>query len=335
METYKGSDKQLIKVLLFSPFKAPFIEVDYEILKKIAKVDYIVSSGFKAVIQLKIAVLSNNLIICWFGSVYAALCVIYGILFRKQVVIILGGVDAAANKEFNYGIWLTKWKALLLRHTLPRAYKILVVAPSMKENIKQLANYNGANIIYVPFGFDTEFWSPAGEKQDIVLTVGSCDTETRFLKKGFDYFIETAKEFPNIPFIMIGLKKQLIRELGLDLPQNVKVVETLSQIELLQQYRKCKVFCQPSRSEGMPNTLCEAMSCGCIPVGSDVDGIPTAIKDTGFVFHDGNLNEMASAIRKGLNADSTYSKKARERIIKTFPMERRVNSLKELVLNIS
>ncbi|MBK7697247.1 MAG: glycosyltransferase [Saprospiraceae bacterium] len=46
-------------------------------------------------------------------------------------------------------------------------------------------------------------------------------------------------------------------------------------------YTKHKIFAIPSMTEGLPNTLCEAMLCGCIPVGSNIEVIAHIINDTG------------------------------------------------------
>ena len=91
-----------------------------------------------------------------------------------------------------------------------------------------------------------------------------------------------------------------------------------------------KVYCQLSRYEGLPTALCEAMLCGCVPVGTSYCGIPTAIGDAGFYIPYGDVEATVEATRKALNCDK--AKEARRRIKDMFPLERRE---KELVAEIS
>jgi glycosyltransferase involved in cell wall biosynthesis len=317
------------RVLLIAPFKAPFIDVDIEIIQQFRKVTTLIQSGVKAIFSILWKIFFCDIVFCWFGSVYSSIAVIWAKILNKKSIIIIGGVDAAALPEINYGIWLTPWKANLLSHGLRNADLILVVAPSMKDKIKTLAKYDGKNIAYLPTGYDTDFWTLGDDKEKIILTVGESDTETRLKKKGVDYLLVAAEKLPEIPFILIGLEKKLLDSVGLKVPQNMKLLPAMPQDELKSYYQKCYVFCQPSRSEGMPNTLCEAMACGCIPVGTDIDGIPTAIGDTGLVVSLGDISALVAALKKAIEMDEKLGIKARERIISEFPLQRRIEGLKK------
>jgi glycosyltransferase involved in cell wall biosynthesis len=59
--------------------------------------------------------------------------------------------------------------------------------------------------------------------------------------------------------------------------------------------------------EGLPNALCEAMLCGCVPVGTKRNGIPTAIGDCGFYVPYDDPKAAAEAIKKRL-AQETWEK---------------------------
>lgn len=320
------------RVLLIAPFPAPFIDIDFKIIAEFAEVKPLIKSGIKAIFSILWNVISCDVVFCWFGSVYAAAAVLCSRILRTRSIVVLGGVDAAALPEINYGIWLSPWKSRLLTHGLRNADLILVVAPSMKDKIKQFARYDGANIEYLPTGYDTNFWKPGDvPKEKFVLTVGHSDSETRLKKKGFDYFCQAAERMPETRFVIIGIERALLKSAGVNVPANVETLPKMPQEELRRYYRRCKVFCQPSRSEGMPNTLCEAMACGCIPVGTEVDGIPTAIGDTGFIAPLGDIDALVEALKKALKADEALGLQARQRIVEQFPPERRINGLRKAV----
>lgn len=324
---------KLKRVLLFAPFDEPFIQIDIKILKQFSKVKVLIGNGITAVAGLLWHEMFCDIVYCWFGSVYSVVAVFWAKFLRKRSVIIIGGVDAAAIPEINYGIWLNPWKAKLLTHGLRNTDRIFVVAPSLKEKIQQLAKYDGRNIEYLPTGYNTDFWNPGEEKEKCILTVAHSNTVTRLKKKGIDFLIMAAGKMEDTPFIIIGVDKELLGLGGLTLPGNVTLLPKMPREKLKEYYQKCKVYCQPSRSEGMPNTLCEAMLCGCIPVGTDVDGIPTAIGDSGFITPAGDIEALVTALENALAMDITYGHKARQRIVKEFPLERRIRRIEKLILS--
>jgi len=323
------------RILLIAPFAAPFIDADIEILQRFSQVKPLIQSGFKAVFSILWQALFCDVIFCWFGSVYSSVAALYAKILNKPCIIIIGGVDTAAIPEINYGIWLTPWKASLLAQGLRSATLNLIVAPALKEKIMQLAGYDGENIEYLPTGYDTDFWMPGKKKEKMVLTVAESDTETRLKIKGVDYLLSAAERLPEIPFVIIGVGKALLKNCGLSVPKNVELLPPMKREDLLTYYQKSAVYCQPSRSEGMPNTLCEAMACGCIPVGSDIPGISIAIGESGLVVSSSDIGALADAIQKAIRSSEEMGLNARQRIVSEFPMERRINGLRKIIDSLS
>jgi glycosyltransferase involved in cell wall biosynthesis len=81
--------------------------------------------------------------------------------------------------------------------------------------------------------------------------------------------------------------------------------------------------------EGFPNALGEAMACGCVPIGSNVSGIPELIGDTGLILSEKNVLYLERSIELLLQQDfSAASMKARNRIETYFLPEHRLSKMK-------
>jgi glycosyltransferase involved in cell wall biosynthesis len=67
----------------------------------------------------------------------------------------------------------------------------------------------------------------------------------------------------------------------------------------------CDIFCLPSRDEGCPNVLLEALSCGIPVVASQTGGIPEIIKNTdlGFLCGAGDADAIRSSIKQALSSN--------------------------------
>jgi glycosyltransferase involved in cell wall biosynthesis len=282
--------------------------------------------------KIIIGVFRSDVIFCWFASVYASIGVVFGRVVGIQSIIVVGGVDVAKEKELNYGIWLSAWKSKLVRYALQHADRVLVVDPCLKEDAVRLAKYDGKNIVYLPTGYDVLFWKPMGEKEPIVLTVAVVHDEQRVRLKGIDTLIETARKLPEMQFIVIGTHPELV--LKFQPPANMTFHPTMERKSLLPYYRQSKVYCQPSRREGLPNTLCEAMLCGCVPVATEVGGNGTAIGDTGILVPSNDPEALCNALMKAMKSTDDIGAKARSRIVALFPKEKRERDLLRVIKGI-
>ncbi|MEK6565213.1 MAG: glycosyltransferase family 4 protein [Bacteroidota bacterium] len=253
--------------------------------------------------------------------------------FGKRSIIVVGGVDVAREPGLNYGMFLSLWKSVLVRYALRSASRVLVVDETLRSEINERIAGESKNIRYVPTGYDTEFWTPKGNKRAEVLTVAVVLNERRVRLKGIDTLIKAARNLPRLQFKVVGVRPQAVRRLNP--PSNMHFCEPIPRSDLLARYRRAQVYCQPSRREGLPNTLCEAMLCECIPVATTVGGIPSAGGKTGFLVPPNDPMELAKAITLALKAPRRKGKEARKRIAKNFPVERREETLEKLISDLT
>lgn len=167
-------------------------------------------------------------------------------------------------------------KALIKRITLCNADIISAESNAMKVALQKYCN---TEILYIPNGYmqlENDIVSTVSAKENIILTVGRLGT----FQKATDLLVEAfAKSLlvPQWKLVLIGpMEKEF--EAWLEKYQRehpkirdyIVVTGNLQDKRLLQTwYQKAKVFALPSRWEGFPLVLVEAMSNGCYLIASD------------------------------------------------------------------
>jgi glycosyltransferase involved in cell wall biosynthesis len=320
------------KVLLVYSSYSSFVNQDYEILSRHYIVEKFCWQGKKDILRLFRAVKRCDVTFSWFAADHAAVTVFFSRLLGKSSIVVVGGYDVAYVPELNYGRFTqSKLKRMLTCYALKKSDIVLVVSQSLKDEAINNFGIDGRNILYLPTGYESRYWRPSGKKEDMVLTVASANDMVRIKLKGLDTFVETAKLLPEIPFVVVGVSGNAKNYLKGISPANVKLVGFLTHDELLKYYQKAKIYCQLSLREGLPNCLCEAMLCECIPIGTiDVGGIRDAIGETGFYVGYGNSKDVAEAIRMAFKTQKN-GKGARNRIMVMFPESRREDGLIKVI----
>lgn len=90
--------------------------------------------------------------------------------------------------------------------------------------------------------------------------------------------------------------KKIVNELNLD--ENVKMLGWINSEQRDEILRKCAIFALPSYFEGMPMTILEAMSYGCVILSTNVGSIPKVIKnnENGIIFEPGDIDTISDRI---------------------------------------
>ncbi len=318
-------------ILFTSSFTSTFILDDLALLRRRFAVEHLLTRGPRALMRIVRGVRRNDLMFTWFASVYSCAVVACARLFGKPSYIVIGGVDVMGVDAVNYGPWGSPLKRMIVGWAIRHATAVLPVAEELRAAAMHLADYDGGNAVVIPTGYDPARWFPSGPKERSVLCVAGCESRARLLVKGIDILFAAARRMRDEQFVLAGTPLDMLSRLGEPVPSNVRVLPPMCREELPSLYHTSKVYVQPSRSEGLPNALCEAMLSGCIPVGTDVGGMATAIGETGYVVPAADVGALVGAIREALEAPEDRGARARQRICALFPAERREVALNQLL----
>lgn len=289
-------------------------------------------------------------IIVMFGGYWSILPALLGKLFNKPVFIILGGADCVSFPEYNYGSLrkpllkkIIHWSYFLAERLLPVDESLVITDYNYDSRVKgkkQGYKYYFPSLT-TPYtvinnGFDPDYWQvPEVPKNPLVFTtIARVDDQSRFSIKGFDLVIRIAGSFPDHRFNIIGMDLTFAKSLGV-LPGNIIIHDFLSPENIKALLIESRFYLQLSVSEGFPNALCEAMLCECIPICSQVGGMPYIIRDSGVLIERKDVELIVHKISELINYSSGELKSrgelARMNIKIRFPIEKRENAFLDIL----
>ncbi len=329
--------KQQKKIFLVSPTPSTFTERDLEALRQEYLVRETIISNYRGknglkrslliAVEILRGVLWADLTYSWFAHNHSYLAVMLANLLGKRTIVVIGGYEVAREPEIGYGALLDPKLAKRVNYIVRNADHILAVSEFNRREILELSDRRHVAVVYN--GIDCAQFSPGKGKGNLVITVCQINQSSITLK-GLDTFLETARHLPDIRFAVIGrVLDGSIEDLRRDAPPNVEFVPSPSQDELLQWYRRAKVYCQLSYRESFGVALAEAMSCECVPVVTDRGALPEVVGDTGFLVPYGDAEATAAAISEALRSDR--GKAARARVAKEFSLEERRQKIRSVI----
>ena len=336
--------------------KRSFVDTDLKILQnlqaKILEIHSPPQKGVKFFINrlreilksLKFLV-NSRCLVCWFNDYHAFFPLLVAYAYNKKSILIVGGYDAIVDKRTKHGLFYQQGiRAIIAKINYRLANEIWTVHDSLEfgcqqayfdngiiSGVRNLANHKKKNIKEVPTGYDSGFWkNTKSEKRNSVATVAFFNSKRVLDIKGVALFNEVAKRLPDYNFTIIGESGIKISDY-LELSNNITVMGVKTKEELRDIYSEHKYYFQGSRLEGLPNSLCEAMLCECIPIGSAYFGIPSAIGDTGLTFN--HSNSIQSVVEFILDPNNTnLPHRARQRIIGRFNVNLRKQQFKDVII---
>ena len=147
------------------------------------------------------------------------------------------------------------------------------------------------------------------QKKLIIGTAAALDTRY----KGQEYVIQALKSLTeagyNVEYRLAGgmtsskpntFLKDLAKEQGVS--DKVVFCGSLAVNQMANYYDSLDIYVQPSKQEGLPRAVIEAMSRGCPVIGTSIAGIPELVQKE-FLFKKGCTEELINALNRIMKAD--------------------------------
>jgi glycosyltransferase involved in cell wall biosynthesis len=301
------------------------VKNDYRALAEHFDVTALRYQSPRDVLKILCAVLRADAVFGWFADRHTALANLLAKLLGKRAFLVVGGYDVANVPKMAHGIMRKPLDKIFAMLALRCADDLLCVSEFVSSEAARYASRAKIKVVYN--GVDVEKFTPANEKENLVLTVTTGGGQ-RVRLTGLDTFVAAAELLPRTKFVIVGLSRDAIAVLEHDTPPNLALAEFLPQQKLLAYYRRAKVYCQLSYYEAFGVALVEAMLCECVPVVTRRGALPEVVGNTGFYVPYGDARATATAVKRALKRSG---KKARARALALFSSARRAAQLRALI----
>lgn len=228
---------------------------------------------------------------------------------------------------------LTAW-------VLCQSSKVFSVSKDLTKQVRSMG-VPEKNVLTLYNGVDEDIFS-SKEKKVVLTQLGLEGNVKRLLfvgnlktVKGADFLADiisyTAKTHPDVHLYIIGQGvlerkiKEQFAEKNIENKVSFLGVQPHGQIALWM--NAVDLLIVPSRNEGVPNVMLEAMSCGLPVVAARIGGVPEILCDgiTGILCDEAQPSQLSNAVIRSLNRD--WDTAAIEKLAKQYSWSNNINSI--------
>jgi glycosyltransferase involved in cell wall biosynthesis len=240
-----------------------------------------------------------NATLAFFGMPSGAIAWLLKVIQRIPYVVSLRGGDVPGFRPYDFKVYHE-----LISPLLHMIWHRAISVTANSQGLRTLANKFDArvNISVIPNGVDLEHYAPHVRAWDppLLLSAGRA-----VYQKGFDLGLRALAGLKELPWrwLIAGDGPQLANlqalahELGI--ADRVTFLGWQAREDLVKKYNEANLFLFPSRHEGMPNAVLEAMASGLPVVATRIAGNEELVLDgeTGLLVPPENVDALRAALR--------------------------------------
>jgi len=255
-------------------------------------------------------------------------------LYHKPLVVRCGYLLSLDQQRKGYNWFRNHLVSIIEKRAFKYADASIVTTHLIKEEIIRRYRIPSDKINVIPNPVDTDLFRPAPGIEKVsgrLCFIGRLSPE-----KNVEMLIRALSGVKDASLLIIGdgeLRSNL-ELLSARLGIHVSFLGNVPNRELPKLLNTCQAFVLPSKWEGMPKVVIEAMACGLVVIGTDVPGIREVIKHgiTGLLCKPevNNLQDTIITVLKDSNLRDDIGHHARDFVVNNFTLEQ--NLTKELDL---
>jgi glycosyltransferase involved in cell wall biosynthesis len=317
------------RILFASPSDASFIRIDRELLAERWPLrEWRQPGRMTNPFRLVPMLLRSDVVVGWWASWHTFWPVTLAWLLRKPSLLIVGGFDTANVPEIGYGFqqggarrWLSRW-------VMRRATRLVTNSHYSQAEIERNIGFPRSRVGVIHHGIPDPYGDlPPGDREHLALSVGLI-TRDNLEIKGQRLFVEAAAHAPEVVFVLAGpWRDDAIDSLRAGAAPNVAFTGWLEQDDLDALFRRASVYVQPSRHEGFGMAVAEAMLAGCVPVVTEAGALPEVVGEAGVTVASDDPELLAAGVQEALALGDGARRRARERVLAEFPVDKRRRAL--------
>jgi glycosyltransferase involved in cell wall biosynthesis len=275
-------------------------------------------------------------------SIYSTLVNFIGLLFKKRTCISLRGIEG----DVNFFSQLSMDSTFLFSRAVIINSKDLFDRYLRTTYIPRVLFLN-KKVYYLPNGINVDYWKPDNNdeisKESDLVFVGNLTDKSQIKNKGIKFLYEAIKILRennnlNLKVLVIGYTNMYLlkKTIAPDIETYFNFYGFSENYNTLKsKIQKSKIFVLPSVSEGMPNSLMEAMALEMPCIASNVGGVPELIENNvdGLIFEPKNPKKFADLIRLLLEDENLQKKlgiNARKKMVNKFHWNQIIKKLEIL-----